>query len=196
MPGNRIDRALRLMVTVLLCGTVGCSSTGAPKGWLAPAQQAALDPFGAWIKIEPGIEGPFLAGEFVGVSIDSVFVLGVSGLQGVAKVDIERAKIAHFDSQFDQPGGWVGLWTFSTLSHGWYLVLSAPVWILAGSLSVGAHSRTPLEHYPRDDWESLRFYARFPQGVPEGLRGMDLQEKMTLELPAPLNRNEGSWAPD
>ena len=76
---------------------------------------------------------------------------------------------------------WLGLWTLlgtlSTGSHGFFLILSAPVWILTGTVAAVNQSRQPVLTYPRQGWAGWRAYARFPQGLPPGLARAALDPK-------------------
>lgn len=58
----------------------------------------------------------------------------------------------------------------STLSHGFGLALTGPVWLLSGTLAARADSRAPLitVNSPAR-WVQAQAYARFPGGLPEGL---------------------------
>ncbi len=58
---------------------------------------------------------------------------------------------------------WTIIGTVSTLSHGFYSLISAPVWAIVGSISTttGWNPRLGLE-----SCRSARPYARFPQGMP------------------------------
>ena len=166
----------------LVLGFAACTSNPAPKGWLAPAPEAVSDPFGAWVRIElapAGNQTP-LGGELIAVAVDSVFVLTPDArFHAIAQADVTWARVAHYDSQFGQLGTWTMLGSVTTLSHGWFLSLSLPVWTIWGSLTTGAQSRAPLEDVRegKNSWEAVGKYARFPQGLPPDVDRGRLQPK-------------------
>ena len=72
---------------------------------------------------------------------------------------------------------WTVAGTLSTASHGVALLLSAPAWIIGGSVATTKVSHAPLITYPSRPWSDLARYARFPQGLPIGLDPATLQRK-------------------
>lgn len=186
---------LPLLFGVLSAG--GCASTGAPDGWLSPAAEAPSDPYGSWVTVEfvESHEYDFLAGEFIAVDQDSLYVLS-----GLAPVEdpisaiplgvVAKAKIAHFDPETGRIIGWVVAGSVSTLSHGLGAAITFPIWTIMGSAIAGGHSRAPLENYPNLTWSELRMYARFPQGPPPDLHQLGLRPKrQDYQVPEPVPAN-------
>jgi hypothetical protein len=180
--------AIRLQVASVAaaCAAVAaCASNPAPRGWLAPAQAAESDPYGAWIVVrhDDPEGGPTLetAGELIAVESDTVFVLPQSGpLSAIPLRHANEGRLAYYDSRSE----YLGLWTFmgilSTASHGYFLVISAPVWIISGSIASASQSRAPLVRVTRSElsqWRALTIYARFPAGIPPGLARDRLRPK-------------------
>jgi len=155
-----------IVVTPLLAGCVG---TGAPSGWLSTASEAQKESKGAWIKIEyfSGASKRLIQGEFFAVNTETVYVGTAAGLRAISLSDIKKARLATYDSQYQKLSVWTLRGSLSTASHGWGLLLSAPVWIIGGSLAAAAQSRKPIESFPDSDWNELKKFARFPQGLPE-----------------------------
>jgi hypothetical protein len=169
--------ATRSLALALVWGVAACSQNPAPAGWLAPPRQAQSDPYGAWIVVwqpaPPDLRGEVLAaqGEFLAVDRDSVYVLSPdSVVRAVPVGTIHSARIAFYDAQSAGLGIWTGVGSVSTISNGGFLVLTLPLWVIGGSLITGGQSRAPLRDVQAgDSWDVLRRYARFPQGLPEGL---------------------------
>jgi len=182
MRTRRLDPRICAALLAALAAA-GCAGTGAPDGWLPEAEESLRDPYGAWVTLEfvRPHDDRLLAGEFLGVGRDSVYVLAGVGTDGkiyaVPRGLVRQAKIGHYDPRTDQPGGWVAVGALSTLSHGVGLILSLPIWLAAGGGIVSGHAHTALAHYPQHTWEELRMYARFPQGPPPGLRGLGLHPR-------------------
>jgi hypothetical protein len=192
--------AIRWGLLILTClAVVGCASTGAPDNWLAVAEDAPRDPYGSWVTVEyeKWHDEQFLAGEFLAVDSDSLYVLtSFAGtgdpVVGVSLGLVKKAKIASFDPQTGKASGWVLAGTLSSLSHGLGAAISIPLWIIMGSAMAGSQSRTPLENYPNLSWDVLTMYARFPQGPPPGIHQLDLRPKnqmMPTSSPARSTRD-------
>ncbi len=170
----------------------GCASTEAPEHWLSPAENAPQDPYGAWMTVEFPRSAPrkSLSGEFLAVDRDSVYLLvdamaATDPVVGIDLAKIWRASLAHFDPQTEKAGGWVVAGSISTLSHGWFLIASLPVWIIAGSTMAGSLSHSPLENSRDRTWDELAKYARFPQGPPPHIHELGLRPKMPVNLRPP-----------
>ena len=175
---------------------VGCASTGAPDGWLPAATDAPRDPYGAWmiVEFEKSHDERFLAGEFLAVDEDSLYVLAGTAetadpVVGVSLEVVKKARIAHFDPQTGIAVGWVVAGTLSTASHGMGAAVTMPLWIIVGSVLAGSQSYMPLENYPNLNWDEFKMYARFPQGPPSGIHQLELRPKpgqySSSSLPAP-----------
>lgn len=161
----------------------GCATTGAPSNWLPVPEDAPRDPYGAWITVEfvDSKSDQVLAGEFLAVGPDSLFVLvnvvGLDPVFSVALSEVAKATIAHFDPETGKASNWVATGSLASLSHGFGALISLPLWLIGGSSMAGSQSRTPLEYYPESPWEELRMYARFPQGPPPNLHRLGLRAK-------------------
>jgi len=60
---------------------------------------------------------------------------------------------------------------------GFLLIISAPLWILTGSLSVAGASREAIIEFPRDSWREFGKFSRFPQGLPMNIDRASLKRK-------------------
>ncbi len=108
-----------------------------------------------------------VGGELIAADASALHVLDGGGLQAIAVGPIERVTVEVL------PGHSVGitvstvLGTLSTIGNGYFLVFTAPAWIISGLGSgSSAASRSSEQTVPTD--VSLPAYARFPQGVPPG----------------------------
>jgi len=165
--------AITVILPVLLSG---CASTTAPRDWLPSAGEAQQQAFGAWISVEhnDGSSEQVADGEFIAVGQDSIFVLTQDRLVAIPLDQIKGGRLAAYDAQHGWLGAWTALGLLTTPSHGWFLVLSLPVWILTGSAATSAQSWAPIEklpvsNFPHFPWYDLRKFARLPQGLPKGL---------------------------
>lgn len=162
--------ALAVLVAISLL-LPGCASTLAPGGWLPDAERSTRAANGSWIAAKVGPRGSAreVRGELIAIQHDSVFVLAKAGLEAIPTERIGAARIARFNSQWGDLCAWSVLGALSTASHGFGAILSAPVWIIGGTLSVVAASYAPIVRYPDRSWSELSVFARFPPGLPPGL---------------------------
>lgn len=155
-----------------------CVSNPAPSGWLPPAEVAAGEAFGGWITVDTAAQRGWLAarplteiaGELIAVHADSVFVLSESTLVALQRARVRRATLFAYDAQVGELSTWGVLGTLSAVSNGLFFLLTGPTWIITSTIAAGSRSRAPMVSLTdQGGWEGLRLYARFPQGLPEGL---------------------------
>ena len=161
-----------------------CASNTAPKGWLPKPIEAQAAAYGGWIELTYAeSEERHTDGELIAVSAESVWVL--SGSQGlvIPTATVKKGKLTAYAAQKNGLTAWMLLGTLSTISNGGFLIFTAPMWLIGGSLAVGGESRAPERKSPPLTWVELAPFARFPQGLPEGIALTALQEK-TVRTPA------------
>ena len=166
----------RLLAALLAASLAGCATNPAPPGWLPPAAKAQAQAYGGWISLncKKGEAVTHVEGELIAVTDDRVFVLADSGLVEVRHESVAKATLAAYATGEGALAGWSALGTVSTLSHGLYLLITAPMWIIAGIMAAGGESGAGLLRYPQKPLASFRLYARFPQGLPKGLEASAL----------------------
>lgn len=148
----------------------GCASlTGAPKGWLPERDQLDRSTRGGWIEVlaASGDSRPALQGELISVDDDGLSLLTKGGLELVPFARVGKVRLQTFE-----PGSVAGLTaagTLSTLSHGVFLLLTAPLWIATAVAAQNGEYRSALIDFPPATPLDLRPFARFPQGYPKGL---------------------------
>ena len=158
---------------------LGCASTTSPRHWLPTADKAQQEAYGAWITVEyhTGSLERIAEGEFIAVNGESVFVLTSEKLVVIPQNQIKQGRLVTYDSKYEVLGIWTLLGVLSTPSHGVGLIISAPVWIVLGSVITSGQSYEPIETTPAHSWNELRKFARFPQGMPKGLDPKTLKGK-------------------
>lgn len=162
-------RARQMACALVALVGISCVSNPAPQGWLPTPVQAASDPWGAWVTMT--LTDTFtIAGELLGVDRDTVFVLPADGqVRRVPRDYVATARLAWFDADIEEVRAWGLLGAASTFSHGFGLVITMPIWIIAGTASAASESRAPLLEARAAGWDVLRRYSRFPGGVPDAL---------------------------
>lgn len=112
-----------------------------------------------------------VSGELLAVDPTSVWVLeDVDGEHArpvaVPRRDIRRVGVVARDAGGEATNTWAIVGMLSTLSHGVFLIFSAPVWAGAGiatGLDEGLSNDLQVE---RSSLDALPQYSRFPQGMP------------------------------
>ena len=157
------NHSVRVTITVLLTSILfgSCATTHAPRGWLTDPDDAATSVYGGWVEIRTRQVG--LSGELIAITGDTVFVAGTS-LLAVCSTDILSARLVTYDAK--DLGGYVLLGTVSTISNGWFLVLTAPMWLIGGSIAASCRTYEPIMDFPAEPLMHFVPYARYPQGLP------------------------------
>ncbi len=118
--------------------------------------------------VEPFSGNP-VDGELVEAGRDGVTLLtDRRSVVRFQRSDCERVTVAAYRTYDSVPQWWTGLGMASTLSHGGFLIISAPVWLITGGATLVFMHNRPIHRYPDDPLESLAAFARFPQGIPPG----------------------------
>lgn len=169
-------KSLALITVLLILG--GCASNNAPIGRLVPPEKAQEGVLGAWVEVtlnadEQSGESVKISGEFIAYdsSKSTIYLLSEMNLTEISLSDIKKAKLTFADSKSGELADWTAAGAVSTLTHGVFLLATAPLWIIVGSASTASQSHTAQETYPTVSWNDLRKYARFPQGLPIGFTG-------------------------
>jgi hypothetical protein len=165
---RRIEAFLCLLVAVILLG--GCASFHSPEGWLPKLQEIPSQAYGCWTEVDHAGDGQTIttSGELIAASSYRLFILNQSGVSEIGISSIKRMRLEIFKNP-NMLGAWALLGTLSTLSHGYGMVASAPIWIIAGTAAAVAESNSGLIEFKGCPFENIRKYARFPQGLPEGI---------------------------
>jgi hypothetical protein len=145
----------------------GCASTSAPPNWLPAPDEADVDAYGAWAEVLTADRR--LGGELIAVSDDSLYVFWGEAVAEVARDEVEEALVTYSTNAAGMLGAWGALGALSTLSHGYFLIISGSVWLIGAVAAASTESYAHRIVYPEDPWEELRAYARFPQGLSDGL---------------------------
>jgi hypothetical protein len=106
-------------------------------------------------------------GELIAADASTLHVLDTGGLRPIPVGSIERVTVEVLPGHSGRVTVSTVLGTLSTISNGYFLLFTAPLWIISGTAAGSyAASRSSEQAMPTD--LSLPAYARFPQGVPPG----------------------------
>lgn len=173
----------RSVSLVAAAGCAACAGNSAPRGWLPKAEEAQVVAYGGWIELTCEENGGRRRsqGELIAVTADSVWVLEERGGVVMATAAVRTGKLTAYAAQTGNAATWTVVGTLATISNGAFLIFTAPMWIIGGTLVTGNESRAPERSHPSLTWEGLAPYARFPQGMPAGVELMALRSKNDYE---------------
>ena len=153
--------------SVALACLLSCINNPVPDERTLRAEELETWTHGLWIVVEPRRGEPF-GGELLSADDDGVAVLAGGRAVRVHLADVEKMTIAAYRTHEGRVALWGAAGTLSTVTHGMYLLLSAPVWVVTSLVTpVVIHDR-PVMQWPRESIDKLRPFARFPQGMPPG----------------------------
>lgn len=118
-----------------------------------------------------------IKGEIICFDEDRLYILSrekgelkVVSKQNLKKGDVVVCTIHDKVNKFYK---WTGLMSLSFLVHGFWSVFTLPI---NAGLSAQATRSTYRINYPKAvSWEGLNKFARFPQGLPEGIKLEDIR---------------------
>lgn len=148
--------------------TTSCARNTAPVGWLPSPKGAPSFPYGGWIELAITKDSS-IDGELLAVTSDSVWVMRDDGGVVIPTARVTAGKLTAYLSGANSTAGWTTLGVLSTVSNGWFLGLTAPAWIITGTVAGTRESHAPERKVPPLTWPDLAAYARFPQGLPVGV---------------------------
>ncbi|MCJ7554813.1 MAG: hypothetical protein MUO34_13135 [Ignavibacteriaceae bacterium] len=163
-----------------------CAITYAPTDWLPDTKDVASETYGGWITVTAlsANEKVFeYSGEFIAVDENNVYLL-YDSVYIISKTDIQKSVLEIDEKNSIEYGLWALGGTLSTISNGKFLVITAPLWLLGGIPSAAGESYRDYYEAEYPDsvyWESVSKFARFPQGLPDGVHYNELKAKVILK---------------
>jgi hypothetical protein len=176
-----LKNELRFIISFFLllnsCGTVK-----APHGSVPKRNALMTDAFGGWIELRLISPENFIAGEFIAIRDDSLYILTGGEIQKYAIPNVSSARVVLFKTESDSYGIWTFFGSLLTLSNGGFAVITLPSTLISGiSTTVVEAKRINFLDYPSNNFDELKKFARFPQGMPEGINTTDLIPRPSLK---------------
>jgi hypothetical protein len=169
------DNALNILLLLLTLLSFGCAAKHSPNDWLDSPHDIQTGTHGGWLYLETKTEME-ISGELIAISNDSIFVANET-LHVFALSDIKSARLEAYDAAVEHIGGWLILGTVSSISNGFVILFTGPMWILGGGTATILRSYEPILEYPDQELSSLLPFARFPQGLPTGIDRRSIKMK-------------------
>jgi hypothetical protein len=100
---------------------------------------------------------------------------GVWAGEQIPRAQVIRVTVEVSPSASTALGAWTATGCLSTVSHGYYLVFTGPIWLATGIPASAAESAASKAIANADELSQLYQYARFPQGLPPSFGGAPRQ---------------------
>jgi hypothetical protein len=179
---------IRELAAVLALGAIAIGCTENPDPRKPSLEQMQTGGLGGWI-VATTTEGWAVRGELISATPEYVHILRI-GQSGAALVYLRTRQIANAKVYTYESEGGHGLsgllGVLSTATHGFVLILTAPIWILSASIAAAAESSHVLVEYPDEDIPTIAKWARFPQGIPPNVDEEALVLPPARRTPKPL----------
>jgi hypothetical protein len=176
-------------VAVLAVLLLGCASNPAPYGTLLAPEAVQDTAFGGYILVTRR-DGRQTRGELLAAAEGAVHVLVDKRVERIPIGEIASMRLAVYETA----EGYFSLWgiggTLSTLTHGFALIISAPIWIVGSSITTAVESRRALVDYPGNPLPAFARFARYPQGMPAR---PETKPEMPETAAPPLDASPPSW---
>jgi len=178
--GRRASPRARAALAGIAVGVVVLG--GACAGWEIPnsdrprQEEAVVSGKGARTQLLLA-DGSRHTGELISASDGFVWILYDDGrLASFPLASVRKAWLGVFRTYEGALGGWTAVGSLTTVSHGFFLVFTLPLWLLTGTTSAYVESVRGFLACPPEPWEVARRYARFPQGLTERVKARLLGE--------------------
>ena len=156
--------------------------------YVPSTKHIGIERHGSQIIVQP-FEDEKVRGEFIAIKEDMFIILGddTGNMYSIPRENIKKVKIRY--AQPKQYGWAIPVSIVSTIiSHGLYLVLSAPVNALVTGVVTGTGASDFTYNNKTMSDNEIRMFARFPQGIPEGIELIDIARGNLIKLEDTQNR--------
>ncbi len=166
-------RALSL-ATVLALFPACVASSPAPEAWRLSMDDVQRIAFGAWTRVQA--KGLVVDGELLAANENMLVLARGAHVTLVPSACIETVTVAAFEGTAGEMIAWGTLGSLSTLSHGYFLIFSLPIWLATMGGSTYAQSGAgylgaDFRETRAPETEKVRKSPQFLQGPPPGYVG-------------------------
>lgn len=181
-------RALSL-ATVLALFPACVASSPAPEAWRLSMDDVQRIAFGAWTRVQA--KGLVVDGELLAVDENALVLARGDHVTLVPSACIETVTVAAFEGEPEPTIVWGTVGSLSAATHGYFLIFTLPIWLATTGGATYGHSKAgcieaDFRKARAAETESVRKWARFPQGLPAGFL-----EQAASVLPAQCGVSSG-----
>jgi hypothetical protein len=170
---------MRVLSALLAC-TLLASCVYNPDPNPPSVQSVPRSRYGAYIEVEMR-SNETVRGELLAIDNGALYVrTAPTKIETLLLHRVRTADLWPYNSDWGF-GVWGVLGTLGTISHGFVLIFSAPIWILTSSIVAGIESSHMHLEIPEDDLAELNKWARYPQGMPRNVAATAGSKKQKQE---------------
>ena len=169
MPVRRPDSGRMALLAGAMLAAACATRSPAPPSWQVLGSEVDSSPHGAWANVTLR-GGGGLSGELLAVDHEALYVGLTPRLTRVPHQCVTRLQLAAFEITAVDVSALGALGTLSTLTHGFFLVFTVPVWMVTAGLSSYGHSRSGHLKFGlgEEPLHTASAWSRFPAGMPTG----------------------------
>jgi hypothetical protein len=169
MPARRPDSGRTALLAGAMLAAACATRSPAPPSWQVPANEVDRSSHGAWANVTLR-GGGGLSGELLAVDDQALYVGLTPRLTRVPHQCVTRLQLAAFEIMAVDVSGLGAVGMLSTISHGFFLVFTVPIWVTTAGLSSYGHSRAGHLKFGLGEEPLPRAsaWSRFPAGMPTG----------------------------
>ncbi len=176
---------------VALCGVLGACASTMPR----PAV------FGRNVEVQRRDAKEPTRGELVAVETDGLWVAGQEQVEAIPLRSVDRVRLQRHEMNGKAAGTWAALgavitggaltaacWMAKADGCGKVFLAVGGTWLVIGGPSAASLGESSKLDFRQADWDRLKPYARFPQGIPEGLDVTTLSMRPLATQAEPVKR--------
>jgi hypothetical protein len=169
MPALRPDGGRIALLAAAMLAAACATRSPAPPSWQVLGSEVDRSPHGAWANVTLR-GGGGLSGELLAVDDHALYVGLSPRLTRVPHQCVTLLQLAAFETQAMDVSALGAVGMLSTLSHGFFLIFTAPIWIATSGLSSYGHSRSGHLKFGlgEEPLPTASAWSRFPAGLPTG----------------------------
>lgn len=171
---------MKTKITLIALLAINISSCSTPK-YLPSSDQIDVNQNGSYITVTlhqtENIPSELLNydGELIAIDSNQIILLSATKKQCISirikdndRFKLRYAKPKHY-------GKLIPVYTLSTLSHGIFLIFTAPINLIV-TTAVAISGENDFQYNKRNmTYEKLKMFARFPQGIPHNVDVANIQ---------------------
>lgn len=152
-------------VAFALVIVVGSGCKTAPQEWRTGPVRASKTACGGWVEAQ-ATDGGTVEGELIAVDETTVYLHDGTRFYAVPRSRIDQSTTIYANSWDGTIAIWTAVGSVASVTHGLWLFLTVPTWVLTGTVAGVVERQTDRDHRTIP----LRRRARFPQGLPPTYR--------------------------
>lgn len=160
---------------------IACVHNDNPDPRNPSADEISRSGYGGWIVVHRATDE--LSGELIAIDQTGIWIYPPSRdvLWKVRSEAVRSAEVYLWAHSLDS---WRFLGGLLSISHGFWGLITLPLWLGVSSSIVNGENDAAMVRYPDKPWNQLSMWARFPQGLPANITRESLKHQDRTTSPA------------